>query len=213
MGALDCVTPQGGTGWSDVTSQGPVGAPHCNISGSQVTGWPLRLLASLLLLVPLVLVPRLEINPTHLLNPNWPPHARLHEAWQLATNATIAALALASVWMRDGLARGCVLGAIVSGGFVVAWLTRDLYGGAMTGTSTAALTVLGLDAAVVIMASAFVVHMLIFGWESHIKSQPSTASRSTESCIRRRTDDTESAVHDDAIEGRLRSAPPKPGAS
>jgi hypothetical protein len=27
--------------------------------------------------------PLLEANVAHVLNPEWPPHARLHEAWQL----------------------------------------------------------------------------------------------------------------------------------
>lgn len=37
-----------------------------------------------------LIVPILEVNATHLLNPLWPSHGRLHEAWQLLTNTAIA---------------------------------------------------------------------------------------------------------------------------
>ena len=40
-----------------------------------------------------IIVPVLELNDTHLTNPHWPEHARLHEAWQLLTNALIVLLA------------------------------------------------------------------------------------------------------------------------
>ena len=86
-----------------------------------------RLIASALLLFPLILIPYLELNVTHLLNPEWPAHARMHEAWQLITNAGVASLALGWTWTRDGLARGSALGTLITAGFVVAWLVRDFY--------------------------------------------------------------------------------------
>ncbi|MDM8349506.1 hypothetical protein P8H27_11430 [Pseudomonas sp. sp1636] len=39
-------------------------------------------------------VPLLEINSTHVFNPSWEAHARLHEARQLATNSALALLSL-----------------------------------------------------------------------------------------------------------------------
>ncbi len=149
--------------------------------GRKITRLLPRLIASLLLLVPMILVPYLELNATHLLNPEWPAHARMHEAWQLATNAGIAVLAFGWTWTRDGLARGSALGAIVSAGFVVAWLMRDLYGGAMAGTTTAAYSLLGLDAALVVMAGAATAFLAILVLEMRFKAIPATASRTADS--------------------------------
>lgn len=131
-----------------------------------------RLIASALLLFPLILIPYLELNVTHLLNPEWPAHARMHEAWQLVTNAGIASLALGWTWTRDGLARGSALGALVTAGFVVAWLMRDFYGGAMAGTTTAAYSLLGFDAALVVMAAAATSFLAILVLEMRFRCPP-----------------------------------------
>ena len=50
-----------------------------------------------------VVIPVFELKSTHLTNPEWPSHARLHEAWQLLTNAAISVIAItallvASLW-------------------------------------------------------------------------------------------------------------------
>ncbi len=119
-----------------------------------------RLLVTLCLLIFTVLVPMLETNATHLLNPAWPAHARLHEGWQLLTNAAIGLLALVRTWTPGRLGSACLLGTLVSGGFVLAWLARDVYGGSMQGTSTAAATWLGVDAAVLVMAAALGVFLV-----------------------------------------------------
>ncbi len=110
-----------------------------------------RLVASAGLLVIGVLVPALEINATHLFNPDWPAHARLHEGWQLATNSALAAAGLWLAWARGRVAAACGLGLLASGGFLVAWALRDLYGGSMAGTRTAAATLAGVDVAAWVM--------------------------------------------------------------
>ena len=101
----------------------------------------------------------------------------MHEAWQLVTNAGIASLALGWTWTRDGLARGSALGALVTAGFVVAWLMRDFYGGAMAGTTTAAYSLLGLDAALVVMAAAATSFLAILVLEMRFRCPPRIRSR------------------------------------
>lgn len=128
-----------------------------------------RLIASAFLLIPLILVPYLELNVTHLMNPEWPAHARMHEAWQLITNAGVASLALGWTWTRDGLARGSALGTLITAGFVVAWLVRDFYGGAMAGTATASYSLLGLDVALVVMAAAATSFLAILVLEMRLR--------------------------------------------
>ncbi|BFN28172.1 hypothetical protein PSCT_04341 [Pseudomonas sp. SCT] len=57
-------------------------------------------------------VPLLEINQTHVFNPQWEPHMRLHEVWQLATNSALALLALWLAWARNNIS--FVAGAVSS---------------------------------------------------------------------------------------------------
>lgn len=81
-------------------------------------------------LVFIVLVPVLEINDSHLVNPDWPPHARLHEAWQLLTNAALGAAAAWLAWVRrERLGAGLAL--FVVGPVLMAYALRSLYGGSM----------------------------------------------------------------------------------
>lgn len=119
-----------------------------------------RLAATVCLAVVGLLVPALEINATHLLNPSWPPHARLHEAWQLATNTGLSAWAVFLAW-RGRMRMACVIGLFLTGGFLLAWAARSVYGGSMAGTSAAAASILGIDAAVLVMGLAFVTLLVL----------------------------------------------------
>jgi hypothetical protein len=113
-----------------------------------------KLAATACLAVVGLLVPMLEANATHLLNPSWPAHARLHEAWQLATNTALSVWAVYLTW-RGSMHTACLIGLLLTGGFLLAWVTRSAYGGSMTGTSTASATIAGADAAAVVMGFAF----------------------------------------------------------
>ena len=42
----------------------------------------------------------LDIGDTHLFNPNWDEHSRVHEVWRLATNSMIAFLGLYLIWKK-----------------------------------------------------------------------------------------------------------------
>ena len=39
-------------------------------------------------------VPILDINATHVFNPDWTPHVRIHEVWQLLTNSSLGVLCI-----------------------------------------------------------------------------------------------------------------------
>lgn len=94
-------------------------------------------------------VPFLEINATHLFNPQWVSHARLHEAWQLATNTSIGALSLWLAWCRNEIRVPAILTLVVAGGFLVAYVLRGAYGGSMRHTDGSELTVLGVNLGVI----------------------------------------------------------------
>ena len=101
-----------------------------------------------------VLTPILEVSPTHLFDPAWPGHARLHEAWQLVTNMAFAGFAiwLAAARKEDRLA--CIVGLIVNGAFLAAVLLAPAYGGTMRHSDGSELAIGGLNIAIVIMLVA-----------------------------------------------------------
>jgi len=84
-------------------------------------------------IIPLIV----DLSPTHVLHPSWTPHARFHMVWQLSVDTMLAALVLILVWWPSAqraqrMRIAAVLGTIALGGFVVASVTRGLYGGDFT---------------------------------------------------------------------------------
>ena len=91
-----------------------------------------KVLATIGFLIFGALIPVLEISDTHVFNEEWPPHARLHEVWQLATNASLGILCLWLVWLRGELLLAGVIGTCVMGGVLFAHIVSDYYGGSLT---------------------------------------------------------------------------------
>jgi hypothetical protein len=120
-----------------------------------------NMILTMCLLISGLLVPALEVNETHLMNPAWPAHARLHEAWQLITNSGICLFSLWLIWARQKNLLASTLGLIVVSGFLLAWIARDLYGGSMAGTTSSGLQILGVDSAVAIMLIVFSLYLFV----------------------------------------------------
>ncbi|MFN3848077.1 MAG: hypothetical protein ACK4NY_01555 [Spirosomataceae bacterium] len=78
-----------------------------------------------------VVVPILEINDTHVFSPDWIPHAKIHEVWQLITNSSIGILCLWLTWRKAEYRLSIILSMIVTGGFLLAFILKDFYGGDM----------------------------------------------------------------------------------
>lgn len=111
----------------------------------RVARWLVTLPALFVMIVP----PSIDWGPSHLMNPLWPPHARMHTAWLLATNSMVMAMALVLIWrQRDTrtLLFGAALVAAPLLGFFVAAATRASYGGAFTDANGVAFTAGPLDA-------------------------------------------------------------------
>lgn len=103
-----------------------------------------------------VVVPYLEINDTHVFNPAWVAHAKLHEVWQLITNSSLGAMALWLTWFianGRGIAQASLISLLVTGGFLAAFAMQDLYGGSMVHADGTEKTAFGLN-----------VGVLGFGW-------------------------------------------------
>lgn len=90
-------------------------------------------------------VPILEINATHVFSPDWTPHARIHEAWQLLTNSSLGLVCLWLAWRRHETRLAAILGLTITGGFMAAFMMRGLFGGSMKYLDGSEKTLLGVN--------------------------------------------------------------------
>lgn len=111
-----------------------------------------------------VVIPFMEISDSHLFNPEWPSHARLHEAWQLIGNAAISILAFILVWKGIAPRLGIVLGLILSASFLIAWAAGPLYSGSMVHSDGTNFMIGGIN--VVVVGVAVIAGLLLLGWRA-----------------------------------------------
>ena len=116
-----------------------------------------------------IVVPYLDINETHVWNPDWTPHARIHEVWQLITNSSIGLLCLWLVWYKKEVLLSTLLSLLVMGGFLLAFFLKDGYGGSMKYLDGSEKTVLGINLAVLGFGIAFLFLIL-----SHVLTKKKT---------------------------------------
>jgi len=102
-----------------------------------------------------IIVPFLDINETHVWNPDWTPHARIHEVWQLLTNSSIGVLCLWLVWYKKEVQLSFLLSIIVMGGFLLAFFLKDGYDGSMKYLDGSEKTILGINIGVLGFGIAF----------------------------------------------------------
>ncbi len=105
-----------------------------------------------------------DLSPTHVLHPAWSPHARFHVVWQISMGFMLGLLAVLLIWWpgpqrRLRLKLGSILGCIALGGFVVAALTRGLYGGEFSEPGGVP-PVGGIDANVLAFTPTIVIQLL-----------------------------------------------------
>ena len=102
-----------------------------------------------------IIVPFLEINATHVFNPDWTPHVRIHEVWQLITNSSIGVLCLWLVWFKKETKISTVLSLLITGGFLLAFILKDYYGGSMQYLDGSEKTLFGINIGVLGFGIAF----------------------------------------------------------
>ena len=88
-----------------------------------------KYLTTLCLLAGGILPVLVDVNPSHLLNPDWDSHARVHEAWRLSTNFLIFLLALFLLWNKGMEKLAGLLSLCIHLGFVIGTSLMPLYGG------------------------------------------------------------------------------------
>ena len=111
-----------------------------------------RVLLTLTALILALVPPLADFGPSHVTNPSWPPHARLHTVWLVCTNSMVALLALALLWRRDHsrdprtIPRSAALLTTVLAGFFLAAASQTLYNGALTDENGVAIRFGPVDA-------------------------------------------------------------------
>ena len=107
-----------------------------------------------------IVVPILDISDTHVWNPDWTPHARIHEVWQLITNSSIGILCMWLVWYKKEVVLSSLLSILVMGGFILAFFLKDGYDGSMKYLDGSEKTILGINMAILGFGIAFLVLIL-----------------------------------------------------
>lgn len=103
-----------------------------------------------------IVVPILEINDTHVFNPDWTPHVRIHEVWQLFTNSSIGIICFWLVWFKKEYKFSTFLSMIITGSFLIAFILQDQYGGSMKYLDGTEKTILGINIGVFGFGIAFI---------------------------------------------------------
>ena len=86
----------------------------------------------------------LDIGDTHLFNPNWDEHSRVHEVWRLATNFMIAFLGLYLIWKNNMLFLASLLSLCMILGFMISVITMPFYNGLAVGNGIDELSPFGI---------------------------------------------------------------------
>ena len=92
-----------------------------------------KYLTTICLLLGTILPLIVDTGNTHLLNPDWDAHSRVHEVWRLSTNIFIAAIGLYLLWISNYLLLPALLSSCIVLGFFSAIFTMSLYGGVTIG--------------------------------------------------------------------------------
>ncbi|WP_439888204.1 hypothetical protein ACSX1C_03190 [Pseudomonas sp. MBLB4123] len=133
---------------------------------------PAKLLVTLGIVFYAVVVPVFEINASHVFNPQWTPHARLHEVWQLATNCAIGAFSLWLVWLRNEIRLSSLLTLFVTGGFLLAYGLRHNYGGSMLLSDGSEKLIFGINLGLFAYSLAIALAAVAVGLTGRSKARP-----------------------------------------
>ena len=110
-----------------------------------------------------------DISSSHLFNPDWDAHARVHEVWRLSTNFLIFGLGIYLLWVKKNEVISGVLSLCIHLGFVFAAVTMSSYGGVAVGAGILEPSVIGIPFNIFIFSSMFVIQsaVLIFTVVKH----------------------------------------------
>ena len=105
-----------------------------------------KYLTTICLLLGTILPLIVDTGHTHLLNPDWDAHSRVHEVWRLSTNIFIAGIGLYLLWISNYSLLPALLSVCIVLGFFSAIFTMSLYGGVPIGEGIDAPNPYGIPA-------------------------------------------------------------------
>ena len=102
-----------------------------------------------------------DIGSSHLFNPDWDAHARVHEVWRLSTNFLIFGLGIYLLWVKKNEVLSAFLSLCIHLGFVFSAATMSLYGGAATTEGVSEPSIIGIPFNVFIFSAMFIIQSTV----------------------------------------------------
>ena len=96
-----------------------------------------------------------DIGSSHLFNPNWDAHARVHEVWRLSTNFLVFGLGIYLLWVKKNELLSAFLSLCIHLGFVFSAATMSLYGGAAIGEGVPEPSIIGIPVNIFLFSAMF----------------------------------------------------------
>ena len=100
-----------------------------------------------------------DVSVSHLLNPDWDSHARVHEVWRLSTNFLIFSLGMYLLWAKQKEMLAAILSLCIHFGFFIAAITMSLYGGTPVGEDITEPYLAGVPLNVLLFTSMLIIQL------------------------------------------------------
>ena len=101
----------------------------------------------------------IDVGITHLLNPDWDAHARVHEVWRLSTNSFIAFLGLYLIWIMQKELLAALLSLCLLLGFWVSVFLMPFYNGLAVGQGVDELEPFGVPLNIISFAVVSIIQI------------------------------------------------------
>ena len=121
-----------------------------------------KYLTTICLLLGTILPLIVDTGHTHLLNPDWDAHSRVHEVWRLSTNIFIAVIVLYLLWVSNYLLLPALLSSCIVLGFFSAIFTMSLYGGVTIGEGIEEPNPFGIPANIFVFITIGIIQSVSF---------------------------------------------------
>ena len=101
----------------------------------------------------------IDVGITHLLNPDWDAHARVHEVWRLSTNSFIAFLGLYLIWIMQKELLSALLSLCLLLGFWLSVFLMPFYDGLAVGQGVDELEPFGVPLNIISFAVVSIIQI------------------------------------------------------
>lgn len=101
----------------------------------------------------------IDVGITHLLNPDWDAHARVHEVWRLSSHSFIAFLGLYLIWIMQKELLAALLSLCLLLGFWVSVFLMPFYDGLAVGQGVDELEPFGVPLNIISFAVVSIIQI------------------------------------------------------